>query len=78
MSNRAHHPVNCPHSFYTEAAGRFMSGITLREHYAGLAMQALLSATNSEGTWTGITDATVKEAVLMADNLIAELERTRK
>ncbi len=47
-------------------------GMSLRQWYAGLAMQALASAIDEHGHWTG-ADAigTAQHAVKMADALIA-------
>lgn len=47
------------------------SGVTLRQHYAGLALHAMLS-----GTRIHHTDVP-KLAAKCADELIAELERTK-
>ena len=47
-------------------------GLTKREYFAGLAMQAILSADDC----TNIIDEIVNGAVGMADALLAELERT--
>ena len=56
--------------------GWFEYGLTKRELFAGMAMQALLSATDSEGQWTGIDTRAAKHAVIEADDLIAALEDT--
>ena len=48
-------------------------GLTKRELFAGMAMQALLSATDSNGEWTG-PGAAAEVAVDEADKLIAALE----
>lgn len=52
------------------------TGITLREHYAGLALQGLLAspAAESDG-WSWRTGSIAGDAVLFADELIAELEK---
>ena len=47
------------------------AGMTLREHYAGLAMQGLCA--NSEYVFGAA--ATSRQAVIQADALIAELEK---
>lgn len=53
-------------------------GLTKREYFAGLAMQALVSdIVNAESKGYEVTsDVTAKEAVSMADALLAELEKT--
>lgn len=51
-------------------------GLTKREMFAMAAMQALASATDREGNWTGNHEQTAKQAVKMADNLLNELEKT--
>lgn len=50
-------------------------GMTKREHYAGLAMLGLLSATNSDGDWAGVGENAAIEAVKMADSLLQELSK---
>ncbi len=52
-----------------------INGMTLRQHYAGLAMQALASAADEGGQWATLPDETAKQAVAYADALIAELEK---
>ena len=49
--------------------GQILGGITLRQHYAGLAMQALL-AKHIAGKFAPIV---AENAVLFADALLAEL-----
>lgn len=48
-------------------------GMTLRQYYAGLAMQGMLA----DNTWGGHLQACAKDAVAAADALIAELEKPR-
>ena len=48
-------------------------GLTKREHFAGLAMQGLLVNCGRRGSKF---DGVNKEAVVQADALLAELERT--
>ena len=53
-------------------------GITIREHYAGLAMQGMLGGDYEEGAhWRhdSTYDTFAENAVCMADALIAELEK---
>ena len=56
-------------------------GLTKREHFAGLVMQGLVSGVNSSvkyGESHGWKDEDfAKEAVELADALLAELERTK-
>ena len=49
----------------------YFDGMTIRQHYAGLALQGVLCA---DSTYT--YEFAAKEAVLYADALIAELNRT--
>lgn len=49
-------------------------GLTIREHYAGLAMQGLLASPEGEGL---DADGIAKYAVRRADALIAELARSK-
>ena len=48
-------------------------GLTKREHFAGLAMQGILSDSARAGN---VSDY-ARDAVLYADALLAELERTK-
>ena len=53
------------------------SSMTTRQAFAMAAMQALLSATDSEGTWTGVNDAgAAVQAVIEADALLKALEES--
>jgi len=47
-------------------------GLTKREHFAGLAMQALVST-----EITGKASAFAEDSILMADALLAELDKRR-
>lgn len=49
-------------------------GITLREHFAGMAMQGLLSGALEESDYS--PKLTAEVAVLHADALLAELAKT--
>jgi hypothetical protein len=49
------------------------SGITLREHYAGLAMQGLMA---NEAAWDKTNEEIAIWAIAAADALISELEKT--
>ncbi|MBL4798309.1 MAG: hypothetical protein JKY50_12910 [Oleispira sp.] len=51
------------------------SGLTKREHFAGLAMQGLLSNANLSGD-SDCADV-IRDSMDMADALLAELERTK-
>ena len=56
---------------------RQYSGLTKREHYAGLAMQGLISSFTekaSYGGWRTEMEATVKCAIDYADELLKQLE----
>ena len=48
-------------------------GLTKREYFAGLAMQGILSADDCNN----VTVEIARGAVMMADALLAELERTK-
>ena len=50
-------------------------GLTKPEYFAGLTMQALMAATNSEGTWTHVAKDAAKISVEAADALLKELEK---
>lgn len=65
---------NC-HDGYLEQAN-IASGLTKREHFAGLAMQALLSNIVATEKLTG--ERLSEEAVLAADGLLKELESTNE
>lgn len=51
------------------------SGITLREHFAGLAMAGLCNAHAQDGTWAHDSRDVAMTAVQYADALLAELEK---
>jgi len=67
-------PNSNPETYPTPVCREWAYGITKREHYAGLAMAALLTATNQDGEWCGI-DAAAERAVIEADALLAELAK---
>ena len=50
-------------------------GMTLRQHYAGLALQGLSHATAPDGTWFHDPKTVAAAAVEYADALLAELEK---
>jgi hypothetical protein len=56
--------------------GSVLAGITKREHFAGLAMQGLCSACDSDGCWTHDAGITATAAIEYADALIAELSKS--
>jgi hypothetical protein len=49
-------------------------GITKREHFAGLAMQGLCHAVDSQGTWAHDAKTVAETAIRYADALLAELD----
>ena len=53
----------------------FRSGLTKREHFAGLAMQGLITLTGSFGADEEIT---ARRCLKMADALLAELEKVQQ
>jgi hypothetical protein len=73
-------PVTKTELFYDRDAGQYYphvgseGGLTMREWFAGMAMQAYVSS----DSWRKDADQeyTARCAVYMADELIAELERT--
>lgn len=46
------------------------NGMTLRDYFAAKAMQGLVSACDSEGTWTGEGFGTAEQAYAMADAML--------
>lgn len=70
--------ADMPASPVTDSRGPFMQqgkpsiGLTKRERFAMAAMQGLLSAVDSEGTWTGLDCA--DQAVKEADALLSALQ----
>jgi hypothetical protein len=52
-------------------------GITKREHFAGLAMQGLCHAADSEGTWAHDADTVAIAATNYADALLSELDKVK-
>ena len=66
--------------FLNQAAGvpaGYTAGLTKREHFAGLAMQGLIAGTDEKGECIYSQKGVVEGAVLFADALLAELERTK-
>lgn len=51
-------------------------GLTKREHFAGLAMQGLCHAIDSQGTWAHDAATVAEAAVRYAVALLAELDRS--
>lgn len=51
----------------------YTEGITLREYYAGLALQGLLASRNNPGASKIINQQIVRQSVTFADNLINQL-----
>ncbi|MEC8917150.1 MAG: hypothetical protein VX796_05970 [Pseudomonadota bacterium] len=49
-------------------------GLTKREHFAAMAMQGLISSFGSHDVWN--SSEVASDAVIFADALLAELERT--
>jgi hypothetical protein len=54
----------------------FATGLTKREHFAGLAMQGLCSGCDSRGCWIYDAGITATAAIEYADALLAELNKT--
>jgi hypothetical protein len=50
-------------------------GLTKREHFAGLAMQGLCHAIDSQGTWAHDAETVADAAVTYADALLAQLDK---
>jgi hypothetical protein len=53
-------------------------GLTKREHFAGLAMQGLCHAIDSQGTWAHDPETVAESAVTYADALLAELDKVKQ
>ena len=61
---------------YPENYGdEFVKGLTIREYYAGLAMQGLLSNTSICDDYASIINVLTQESVKLADSLIKELNQ---
>jgi hypothetical protein len=52
-------------------------GLTKREHFAGLAMQGLCHAIDSQGTWAHDAQTVAETAVSYADALLAALDKAK-
>ena len=74
--NNGDSPINSidPKHAFNDVAYK---GLSKREHFAGLAMAAMLTATDMDGQWKGIDADCAEQAVKEADALLAELERTK-
>ena len=55
--------------------GDLYGGLTKREHFAGLAWAALLSATHKNGDWSGIDAGAAEQAIKETDIFLAELDK---
>lgn len=68
-----------PNNLVYPASNQFHtdSGITIRQHFAGLAMQGLLAADAKYGGKTNNYKMLAEDALCHADALIAELNRTQ-
>lgn len=68
-----------PHSEFNDGAEGYIfadqEGMTLREYYAGLAMQGMLSMLTTEDAPYIKLDILARDACRFADALIAELEK---
>jgi len=53
-------------------------GMTLLEHYAGLAMQGLIAVVSDNGTYSDMDERCAQMSVTYARALIAELEKEAK
>jgi hypothetical protein len=53
-------------------------GLTKREHFAGLAMQGLCHAIDSQGTWAHDAETVAGTAVRYADALLVELDKAKQ
>ena len=63
------YPAHCPaHEDYPDYYAQGMAGMTLRDHFAGLAMQAIVTAQPTCGDRPRIA----KGAYMMADAMLAE------
>ncbi len=76
LANSFVYPV--PHQELTVQGSQIVaagsSGITLRQHYAGLAMQGIVAKHLLHEGGTNLIDVRAKQAVKLADALIAALE----
>lgn len=73
----AHKPIH-PYQMSTFGGGMLHGpGLTLREHFAGLAMQGMLASQGNGGEYFR-PEVIVKEAVEFSDALIAELSKGEK
>jgi hypothetical protein len=61
-----------------KAGTYFATGLTKREHFAGLAMQGLCHAIDSQGTWAHDPKTVAESAVTYADALLAELDKVKQ
>jgi len=66
--NNGNEPINA-----IESQHGFCTGLTKREHFAGLAMQGLLSANAMYSNKTDNREALARDAISHADALLKEL-----
>lgn len=50
----------------------FEPGMSLRDWFAGMALQGLASATDASGAWTGADPTVANQAYRIADAMLAE------
>lgn len=73
-------PLAEQRAFPSETESGYHPGMTLREHFAGLAMQSIITTTKQEGEiteemWQRCFKLTASTAVKVADALLKELEK---
>jgi hypothetical protein len=75
--NNADMPANVvPEEHWDRSLSAPATGLTKREHFAGLAMQGLCSGCDSDGCWTHDAGITAAAAIEYADALLAELSKS--
>ena len=68
-------PNTNPETYPTPCPINYGHGLTKREHFAGLAMQGLCHAIDSQGTWAHDAETVAETAVRYADALLASLDK---
>jgi hypothetical protein len=68
-------PNTNPETYPTPCPINYGHGLTKHEHFAGLAMQGLCHAIDSQGTWAHDAETVAETAVRYADALLASLDK---
>lgn len=78
MGARLVYPMTAEDERDTGIGGWGERGLTLRQHFAGLAMQGFCAKDNLNIAGVNVSDAFARKAVRVADALLAELAKDQQ